>query len=70
MYWTINTLKRREQHTSNYILSFFPRSLVINIFPKLLLCSYLLLACTASAQVLNNKNALPDIGVVGANTLL
>lgn len=29
----------------------------------------MLLSSTASAQVLNNKNALPDIGVVGADTL-
>lgn len=47
----------------------FPRSIIIKIFAKLLLTSYVLLASTASGQILNNKNTLPDIGVVGANTL-
>ncbi len=35
----------------------------------MLFTGYLFAACAASAQIINNKNTLPDIGVVGADTL-
>lgn len=39
------------------------------ILLRSLLFVFVLISCLASGQVLNNKNTLPDIGVVGADTL-